>query len=846
MASVLTRLQTIGRGFGDKKTIKTDDVHAAAEETKAAAGKSKNTLSSVGWGDRLRYVVENKTAEDGNYPFYLLTYVTTLTLLAFGLVWWYASNRYDGYVYGQENYADAFFAGMQLIVSQGYVDEIPDKYGLRWFYWLMIFFGVVIFAVLVGFITDAIAQSMDAIKEGHTAVAEAGHTLILGWNEATLRAVVQISFLRRQYQQLNERKCFGLLWYAKWLTPAFSMLGLLERPSTSIAVANIVVMTDTLSKDEMHRRLEQVLAERGINPRRTKIGRNIICRVGDPTNVNDLIRVGAHRAAAILVMMTAQDEKEEDESEGSIQNGATLRAVLALRHVFFTNPWDRTREVNPDLRVVLQMSNKSEYVDAAMFQHNNGNPVIIPMDLTLFMNSLMFKCAAQPGLSSILLNIIDFEGTAIRRRKAKNLRSGPNNKYGDCIGKTFGEMRKQFTRAVFIGIIKPGMPVEEIASSGYGLCPDQSTVIDPEDLLIFIGPRSNPIHDYKMTATFDGYLKTAKALADANPSIESNRRKRQMVSKMLSNVLVCGWRPDWQDDYRRLHDRMMEIVRQRQPGSTITFVNAVDEDEFAALVLKMGLRKARDDGEVRCYEMHHPYRGIFIRHVRGDAAKPNVIGPIIEGSTIHTAIILGTQANIRLGHRHRDTRVLNIVLLLRKLWSVKAEGVPMHIVGENQEDMTSRLALAPKRGPGAAGGHEPDFVNSQAVAARALVQTLAYPIISPAVKDLFNEAEDSADIVTTFASEYVPLNVEMKFGVVRASVLRAQGERSICIGILWSNGDPALLPPHDSDVKFCDTDRLVVLRRLFDAANPEQPPKPSGDEPGSPLGRMMSIAGVRA
>ena len=158
--------------------------------------------------------------------------------------------------------------------------------------------------------------------------------------------------------------------------------------------------------------------------------------------------------------------------------------------------------------------------------------------------------------------------------------------------------------------------------------------------------------------------------------------------------------------------------------------------------------------------------------------------------------------------------MLNIVLLLRKLWSVKAEGVPMHIVGENQEDMTSRLALAPKRGPGAAGGHEPDFVNSQAVAARALVQTLAYPIISPAVKDLFNEAEDSADIVTTFASEYVPLNVEMKFGVVRASVLRAQGERSICIGILWSNGDPALLPPHDSDVKFCDTDRLVVLRRL--------------------------------
>ena len=46
MASVLTRLQTIGKGFGDKKTIKTDDVHAAAEET-----------------NKLRYELANVTAQ---------------------------------------------------------------------------------------------------------------------------------------------------------------------------------------------------------------------------------------------------------------------------------------------------------------------------------------------------------------------------------------------------------------------------------------------------------------------------------------------------------------------------------------------------------------------------------------------------------------------------------------------------------------------------------------------------------------------------------------------------------------------------------------------------------------
>ena len=35
------------------------------------------------------------------------------------------------------------------------------------------------------------------------------------------------------------------------------------------------------------------------------------------------------------------------------------------------------------------------------------------MDLTKFANALMFNCAAQPGLSAILLDLLDFEGPAI-------------------------------------------------------------------------------------------------------------------------------------------------------------------------------------------------------------------------------------------------------------------------------------------------------------------------------------------------------------------------------------------------------------------------------------------------
>jgi uncharacterized iron-regulated protein len=90
------------------------------------------------------------------------------------------------------------------------------------------------------------------------------------------------------------------------------------------------------------------------------------------------------------------------------------------------------------------------------------------------------------------------------------------------------------------------------------------------------------------------------------------------------------------------------------------------------------------------------WKGIIVKHVQGDAAYIETLRPIIFDHTIDAVIVLGTQANYNLAGRHRDTRVMNVILMLRKLHTEKDEGVPMHIVGENTEDMTARLALAPE------------------------------------------------------------------------------------------------------------------------------------------------------
>ena len=729
------------------------------------------------------------------------------------------------------------FLTPQVLTSAGFEDSIPSPFFLRLIYFAMIFTGLVVFAILVGFITESVTTFMTSLAEGKTRVLETGHTLILGFNEATVRAVIQISFLRRQYQKLNEER-YPFLYYIPMLRNPMMLLGLLERPSSPVAAADICVVSARKSKEEMHLLLSTAMKERGIIPWRTKLGQNVICRVGDPNNVNDLIRVGAHRAGAILTMMTERDIEEYEDSNGGISNGATMRTALALRHVLFTNPFNAANNflVNPDLRIVLQLTNPSVYVDAACFKgaplrNENGQialfkgrpvslEVIHPLDITVFLNSLMFNCAAQPGLAKVIMNIFDFEGNAIRRRKVMNLRYGKDGKYGAAVGKTFEEVQRDYPIAIFIALIDPLITdVEEMKRKGYGLCPNPKILLKQTDMVIFIGPKSTPMRKSGHSELVQNYRDNALQLMDGVINL------RTKVAKTKSNCLICGWRPLWGEFPKRLKKRIEEICVLREPGSFLIFLNGLSFEEFAEVMKNMEAVPLTEEETNKFKQTSYTRRlykmesyGIFISHIVGDASKPSTMAPIIQERTIHTAIVLGTQAKQRLSSHSQDTRVMSIMLLLRKLWIAKNEGVPMHVVSENQEDMSAKLALSPPVSVDSNGVldddmHDPDFINTQAIYARVLVQTLAYPVIKPAIADLFDDSPGSADLMIAHAAAYVPLGTEMTFGVIQELVLLHQGERSICIGIICATGEVLILPEHEKVFKFEDKDRLINITR---------------------------------
>jgi hypothetical protein len=79
---------------------------------------------------------------------------------------------------------------------------------------------------------------------------------ILGWNEATTRAISQMAFMRRIYLMQNET----------WSRRLFPWTRV--KPSTPVAAAPIVIMNDTQEKEEMEDLVRDAFAERNVRNRR--------------------------------------------------------------------------------------------------------------------------------------------------------------------------------------------------------------------------------------------------------------------------------------------------------------------------------------------------------------------------------------------------------------------------------------------------------------------------------------------------------------------------------------------------------------------------------------------------
>ena len=129
----------------------------------------RDTDMVISLEDWITYNIENAFSAIPNFQFYLLGgFTVVLVLILAGL--WEVQHA------GTLQYNDALWLTFQVVASAGFTNDYTVPLD-RLLYAVMLFSGLVVFAILVGFITEAITEFMQALNAGETKVAASALTL---------------------------------------------------------------------------------------------------------------------------------------------------------------------------------------------------------------------------------------------------------------------------------------------------------------------------------------------------------------------------------------------------------------------------------------------------------------------------------------------------------------------------------------------------------------------------------------------------------------------------------------------------------------------------------------------
>lgn len=141
--------------------------------------------------------------------------------------------------------------------------------------------GMLIFAMMLGLVSDAISEKVDSLRKGKSEVIESNHVLILGWSD----------------------KLGSLL---KQLAIANKSLG-----------GGVIVVLAERDKEEMEMDIAKLEFD--------FMGTSVICRSGSPLILADLKKVSVSKARAIIVLASDENSDQSD--------ARALRVVLSLTGV---------------------------------------------------------------------------------------------------------------------------------------------------------------------------------------------------------------------------------------------------------------------------------------------------------------------------------------------------------------------------------------------------------------------------------------------------------------------------------------------------------------------------------
>jgi voltage-gated potassium channel Kch len=422
-------------------------------------GSRKITLA-----DRLRYRFDN-TISKGTVALIAWLALALLALILASTLFVYLTGIAPATNHARPGFFQTLWLGLMHTIDPGNVGG--DKGS--WSYLLTMLTvtagGILVFSTLIGVIFSGIDQKLADLRKGRSFVVERGHTVIYGWSPEIFPVVAELV----RANESRGRTCIAIL-----------------------AEEDKVEMEDEI---------------------RARVGRTgrtrVVCRTGDPINIEDIGIVNPNEARSIVVL-----PPEDEEADSRV-----IKTVLAL-----TNNPDRSGE---PYHIVSRIGNPENLGVARMV----GRAELSLVAVDDLIARITAQTCRQSGLSVVYTDLLNFGGDEIYFDREPRL-----------AGLTFGEALGSYEACAVIGLrtedgrILLNPPAKTKVSAG-----DEIVLIAEDDSTIRLSESPAPEID-------------AGAIREASP--------RERVPE---HTLILGWND-------RAPKIVSELDHYVQPGSGVTVV----------------------------------------------------------------------------------------------------------------------------------------------------------------------------------------------------------------------------------------------------------------------------------
>ncbi len=343
--------------------------------------------------------------------------------------------------------------------------------------------GIFIISTLIGVLSSGIEGTLEELRKGKSLVIENDFTLILGWSSKIFTIISELVIA-------NENQ---------------------KNPC-------IVILAD-MDKVEM----EDELRNKIMSTKNTKI----ICRNGNPNNLDDLAIANPNESKSIIILS----------SEENSTDSLTIKTILAITN----NPNRREEPYHIIAEIKIEKN-----IEVAKMIGKDEVELILTDDI---IGKIMVQTSRQSGLSVVYTELMDFDGAEIYFSDEKSL-----------IGKTYAESIFSYSNSAVIGLqyadgtVKVNPPMDYKLKAG-----DQIIAITEDDDTLIISKEKPTLTNENVIVNID------------SSKVEPER------------VLILGWN-------KRAMVIISELDNYVGPNSYMKIVSSFDNNSEDLISIKKSLK----------------------------------------------------------------------------------------------------------------------------------------------------------------------------------------------------------------------------------------------------------------